>query len=82
MLNNHNLSNMTKEEERKLISENIQLHLDNEKLVKEQKEFQDALIKKIAELKELGAWSRYRCYTNLLIKLITTIEQAISKQNS
>ena len=82
MLNNHNLSNMTKEEERKLISENIQLHLDNEKLVKEQKGFQDALIKKIAELKELGAWRRFWGYWKLVMELITTIEQAISKQNS
>ena len=82
MLNNHNLSNMTKEEERKLISENIQLHLDNEKLVKEQKEFQDALKEKIDQLKKLGPWKRFWGYWQLVSDLITTIEQAISKQSS
>ena len=32
MLNNHNLTDMNKEEINKLVAENIQLHLDNEKL--------------------------------------------------
>jgi hypothetical protein len=82
MLNNFNLTDMTKEEINKLVAENIQLNLDNEKLKKEQAEFQYALIEKINALKDLGPWRRFWGYWQLVMDLITTIEQAISKQNN
>ena len=82
MLNNYNYNKMTKEEINKLVAENIQLNLDINKLKKEQAEFQDALIEKINELKQLGAWRRFWGYWKLVMDLITTIEQAISKQNN
>ena len=82
MINNFNLTDMTKEEINKLVAENIQLNLDNEKLIKEQKEFQNALIEKINALKDLGPWKRFWGYWQLVIDLITTIEEAISASNS
>ena len=82
MINNFNLTDMTKEEINKLVAENIQLNLDNENLKKEQKEFQDALIDKINALKDLGPWKRFWGYWQLVSDLITTIEQAISASNS
>jgi len=82
MINNFNLTDMTKEEINKLVAENIQLNLDNENLKKEQKEFQNALIEKINALKDLGPWKRFWGYWQLVADLITTIEQAISASNS
>ena len=82
MLNNHNIKDMTKEEINKLVAENIQLNLDNEKLKKEQEEFQNALIEKINELKQLGAWRRFWGYWKLVMDLITTIEEAIIKKKN
>ena len=79
MLNNYNYNKMTKEEINKLVAENIQLNLDINKLKKEQAEFQDALIEKINELKQLGPWKRFWGYWKLVMDLITTIEEAISK---
>lgn len=79
MLNNYNYNKMTKEEINKLVAENIQLNLDINKLKKEQAEFQDALIEKIKELKKLGPWKRFWGYWKLVMDLITTIEEAISK---
>lgn len=84
MINNHNNNNniMTAAEVQQMIAENIQLNLDNEKLKKEQKEFQYALIEKINALKALGAWRRFWGYWQLVIDLITTIEEAIAASNS
>ena len=86
MLNNYNHNSnhnkMTKEEINKLVAENIQLNLDNENLKKEQKEFQDALKEKINALKDLGPWKRFWGYWQLVIDLITTIEEAIAASNS
>ena len=82
MLNNFNLTDMTKEEINKIVAENIQLHLDNENLKKQQAEFQNALIEKINALKDLGPWRRFWGYWKLVMDLITTIEEAIRKQNS
>mgnify|MGYP003633465727 FL=1 len=79
MLNNYNYNKMTKEEINKLVAENIQLNLDINKLKKEQAEFQEALIEKIKELKQLGPWKRFWGYWKLVMDLITTIEEAISK---
>lgn len=62
--------------------ENIALKVDNQKLIDEQKEFQDALIEKVKEIKKLGPFKRFLAYGRLLWDLITTIEQAISKANS
>ena len=80
MSNNNNI--MTAGEIQQMIAENIQLHLDNEKLIKEQKEFQNALVEKINALKDLGPWKRFWGYWQLVTDLITTIEQAISASNS
>lgn len=80
MLNNHNLTDMTKEEINKLVAENIQLHLDNEKLKKEQKEFQDSLRVHINTIKALGPWKRFWGYWQLIKDLITTFEEGIKEQ--
>ena len=80
MSNNNNI--MTAAQIQQMIAENIQLHLDNEKLIKEQKEFQNALVEKINALKYLGPWKRFWGYWQLVTDLITTIEQAISASNS
>jgi len=53
----------------------------NENLIKEQKEFQAALILKVQEIKKLGPFKRFLAYGRLLWDLISTIEQAISKAN-
>lgn len=60
-------------------AENIQLKLDNGKLKKEQKEFQDALEIQIKAIKKLGPWKRFWGYWNLVTGLISTIEQTINK---
>jgi len=70
---------MTKEEINLMIAENIQLNLDMNKLKKEQSEFQDALVEKINELKNLGPWRRFWGYWKLVMDLITTIEETIRK---
>ena len=70
---------MTKEEINLMIAENIQLNLDMNKLKKEQSEFQDALVEKINELKNLGPWRRFWGYWKLVLDLITTIEETIRK---
>ena len=61
--------------------ENTELKQTNENLIKEQNEFQDALIQKVQEIKKLGPFKRFLAYGRLLWDLITTIEQAISKAN-
>jgi len=80
------ISKMTKEQIQAIVAENIQLKEDNSKLkednsklIKKQKEFQDMLIEKINALKVLGPWRRFWGYWRLVMDLITTIEQAISK---
>jgi hypothetical protein len=70
---------MTKEEINLMIAENIKLNLDMNKLKKEQSEFQDALVEKINELKNLGPWRRFWGYWKLVLDLITTIEETIRK---
>ncbi len=82
MINKHNNNIMTAAEVQAMIAENIQLNLDNEKLKKEQKEFQNALIEKINALKDLGAWKRFWGYWKLVMDLITTIEEAIAASKS
>ncbi len=82
MINKHNNNIMTAAEVQAMIAENIQLNLDNEKLKKEQKEFQNALIEKINALKDLGAWKRFWGYWRLVMDLITTIEEAIAASKS
>lgn len=59
--------------------ENVNLKESNKKLIEEQKEFQDALIAKVQEIKKLGPFKRFLAYGRLLWDLISTIEQAISK---
>jgi len=83
MINNHNNNNiMTAAQIQQMIAENLQLKEDNSNLIKEQKEFQDALKEKINALKDLGPWRRFWGYWQLVIDLITTIEEAISASNS
>ena len=65
----------------KLEIENTELKQTNENLIKEQNEFQDALIQKVQEIKKLGPFKRFLAYGRLLWDLISTIEQAISKAN-
>jgi len=61
--------------------ENTELKQTNENLIKEQNEFQDALVQKVQEIKKLGPFKRFLAYGRLLWDLISTIEQAISKAN-
>lgn len=68
---------MTKEEIDKIVLENIQLNIDIINLKKEQKEFQEALIKSIQEIKKLGAWQRFWGYWKIVLVLINTIEESI-----
>jgi len=73
------ISKMTKEQIQAIVAENIQLKEDNSNLIKEQKEFQYMLIEKINALKDLGPWRRFWGYWRLVMDLITTIEEAITK---
>jgi hypothetical protein len=59
----------------------FELHQTNEKLMKEQREFQDELIVKIKEINALGIFKRFMAYGRLLWDLIATIERAISRAN-
>ena len=59
--------------------ENVALKETNKQLIKEQNEFQDALIAKVEEIKKLGPFKRFLAYGRLLWDLISTIEQAVSK---
>lgn len=61
--------------------ENLALKNANENLIKEQKEFQEALVLKVQEIKKLGPFKRFLAYGRLLWDLISTIEQAINKAN-
>ena len=61
--------------------ENTELKQTNENLIKEQNEFQEALVAKVQEIKKLGPFKRFLAYGRLLWDLISTIEQAISKAN-
>jgi hypothetical protein len=54
--------------------------LDNEKLKKEQKEFQDELRVHINGLKKLSPWRRFWGYWQLIKDLITTFEEGIKEQ--
>ena len=65
----------------KLELENLALKETNENLIKEQNEFQEALILKVKEIKKLGPFKRFLAYGRLLWDLISTIEQAIRKVN-
>lgn len=82
MINNNNNNIMTAVQIQQMIAENIQLKEDNSNLIKEQKEFQGALIEKINALKDLGPWKRFWGYWQLVMDLITTIEEAIAASNS
>ena len=59
--------------------ENVALKETNKQLIKEQNEFQDALIAKVEEIKKLGPFKRFLAYGRLLWDLISTIEKAVSK---
>lgn len=59
----------------------VELKEDNEKLIEKQQAFQDELIQKIKDIKNLGPFRRFLAYGRLLWDLISTIEKAISEQN-
>ena len=59
----------------------VELKEVNENLIKEQKEFQAALVAKVQEIQLMGPFKRFLAYGRLLWDLISTIEQAISKAN-
>lgn len=50
---------------------------ENENLIKEQKEFQDELFKRVQEIKKMGPFKRFMAYGRLLWDLIAVIEQGI-----
>lgn len=53
------------------------LKSENVKLLKEQKEFQDELFKRVQEIKKMGPFKRFMAYGRLLWDLIAVIEQGI-----
>lgn len=59
----------------------VELKETNEKLIEKQQAFQDELIQKIKDIKNLGPFRRFLAYGRLLWDLISTIEKAISEQN-
>jgi hypothetical protein len=65
---------MTKSEIQAMLLENVALKSENENLVKEQKEFQQALKTQIDRIKGLGPWKRFWAAAQLVIDLIGTIE--------
>ena len=83
MINNHNFNNnnniMTAAQIQQMIAENIQLKEDNSKLIKEQREFQDALKVHINALKKLSPWRRFWGYWQLIKDLILTFEEGIKE---
>ena len=50
---------------------------ENEKLLKEQKEFQDELFKRVQEIKKMKPFRRFMAYGRLLWDLVAVIEQGI-----
>lgn len=50
---------------------------ENEKLLKEQKEFQDELFKRVQEIKKMKPFKRFMAYGRLLWDLVAVIEQGI-----
>jgi len=76
---------MTTQQEQKYIdtiisleTQNATLLAENIKIVREQEEFQNALINKIKEIRKLGPFKRWLAYGRLLWDLIATIEKGIS----
>jgi len=65
---------MTQTEIQEMLLENVALKKENEKLIKEQKEFQDALKKQVERIKGLGPWKRFWAAVQLVKDLIVTIE--------
>ncbi len=55
------------------------LEAENEKLKKEQEEFQIELLKRIQQIKQMKPIKRFFAYGQLLWSLIETIERAINK---
>ena len=56
------------------------LTTENTQLLEKQEQFQNALINKIHEIKQMGPFKRFFAYGRLLMDLIETIEKAISEQ--
>tara|TARA_Y100000816_G_C26108504_1_gene590408 strand:- start:26296 stop:26526 length:231 start_codon:yes stop_codon:yes gene_type:complete len=56
------------------------LTTENTQLLEKQEQFQNALINKIQEIKQMGPFKRFFAYGRLLMDLIETIEKAISEQ--
>ena len=52
----------------------IEMLIENENLIKEQKAFQDALKKEVDRIKGYKPWKRFFAAARLVIDLITTIE--------
>ena len=65
---------MTQAQQQALIAENSQLKRENAELIKEQKEFQDALKKQVKRISKLGPWKRFWGAVQLVKDLIMTIE--------
>ena len=55
------------------------LEAENEKLKKEQEEFQTELLKRIQVIKQMKPIKRFFAYGKLLWSLIETIERSINK---
>ena len=77
---------MTKEQQELMVAENMHLKAENaslkdtnERLAKEQAEFQQALIEKVKEIEASPKMWRWLRYGQLLFSLIDVIKDAIQK---
>jgi phage shock protein A len=68
---------MTRFEIKKMQVENKTLRTENDQLIKEQREFQEALKKQVDRIKKLGPWKRFWAAVQLVKDLITTIEAGL-----
>lgn len=57
----------------------IALQIENDDLKKEQKQFQDLLVKKITAINQLGWWKRITGYAKLVTDLIETIMKTVDE---
>ena len=65
---------MTRKEINAMQAENAGLKNEVSNLIKEQKEFQDALKAQVARIRSLGPWKRFWAAVQLVKDLIMTIE--------
>ena len=74
MINKETAKNMNIGQIVEMLEMNEALLVENENLIKEQQEFQEALKKEVDRIKGYKPWKRFWAAASLVIDLITTIE--------